>query len=431
MASQPVSLFAAAILVAVCPLLARADKLQITSTPPGATVEINGVAVGTTPLEKDFPGGYFHRTKTALGSRLEHPLVARITLAGYATKEILLSEGPANWIGLNGRNHGEYFLFKTNQFHVKLDLISQEFNGSISARVGRNTPVDFVPILSLEELVALTKPAVVYLKGLQKTGTGFLVSDTGVIVTNTHLARSEESLLALLPGGVQLEAKVEFIDADLDIALVKVQGAGFPHLTLADSSTVQQGETVFAIGNPGEGMLFSVTKGIVSAVGKFAGAGPGTWIQTDAPINSGNSGGPLINSRGEVIGINTLKIVKKDTSGIGFALSSSNLIDVLHPFYPGETVVAEKLSAPAPPPIVPTAPAPKPEVGIVEISEPFGAEILVDKVYAGNVPSTFSLAAGRHSFHVRGAGQDWIRDIVLLKDSRITLHRPDGLAPPH
>jgi len=223
---------------------------------------------------------------------------------------------------------------------------------------------------------------------------------------------------------------VEFIDADLDIALLKVQGAGFPHLTLADSFTVQQGETVFAIGNPGEGMLFSVTKGIVSAVGKFAGAGPGTWIQTDAPINSGNSGGPLINSRGEVIGINTLKIVKKDTSGIGFALSSSNLIDVLRRFYPGETVVAEKLSAPAPPPIVPIAPAPKPEVGIVEISEPFGAEILVDKVYAGNVPSTFSLAAGRHSFHVRGAGQDWIRDIVLLKDSRITLHRPDGLALP-
>jgi hypothetical protein len=165
----------------------------------------------------------------------------------------IAQRGPANWIGLNGRNHGEYFLLKTNQFHVKLDLTSQEFNGSISARVGRNTPVDFVPILSLEELVALTKPAVVYLKGLQKTGTGFLVSDTGVIVTNAHLARSEESLLALLPGGVQLEAKVEFIDADLDIALLKVQGAGFPHLTLADTFTVQQGETVFAIGNPGEG----------------------------------------------------------------------------------------------------------------------------------------------------------------------------------
>ena len=71
-------------------------------------------------------------------------------------------------------------------------------------------------------------------------------------------------------------------------------------------------------------MLFSVTKGIVSAVGKFPNAGPGTWIQTDAAINPGNSGGPLLNSRGEVIGINTQKLMKKDVSGIGFALSATD-----------------------------------------------------------------------------------------------------------
>jgi S1-C subfamily serine protease len=176
------------------------------------------------------------------------------------------------------------------------------------------------------------------------------------------------------------------------------------------------------VGNPGDGMLFSVTKGIVSAVGRFPGAGPGTWIQTDTPINPGNSGGPLVNSHGEVIGINTLKIVKKDTSGIGFALSSSNLLDVLHRFYPEESVLAENL--PTPIQTAANVPSPTPEVGIVDISEPLGAEIMVDKIYAGNVPAHFSLAAGPHSFHVRGAGQDWIRDIVLLKDSRVSLHRP-------
>jgi Trypsin-like peptidase domain len=66
-------------------------------------------------------------------------------------------------------------------------------------------------------------------------------------------------------------------------------------------------------------MLFSVTKGIVSAVGRFDAAGPGTWIQTDALINPGNSGGPLLNSRGEVIGINSQKLIKKNVTGIGFA----------------------------------------------------------------------------------------------------------------
>jgi len=81
-----------------CPSRGNADKLQITSTPPGATVELNGVSIGNTPLEKDFPGGYFHKTRTSMGSRLEHPVVARVSLVGYATKELTLTEGPMNWI---------------------------------------------------------------------------------------------------------------------------------------------------------------------------------------------------------------------------------------------------------------------------------------------------------------------------------------------
>ena len=126
-----------------------------------------------------------------------------------------------------------------------------------------------------------------------------------------HTLRGTSSFMAVLPGGVQLEAKVVYIDAALDIALAKVDApsANFvsPHLPLADGASVQQGKSVLAIGNPGDAMLFSVTKGIVSAVGKFASAGPGTWIQTDAPINPGNSGGPLLNSRGEVIGMEHTK----------------------------------------------------------------------------------------------------------------------------
>src|SRR5277367_5919393 len=113
---------------------AVAEKLQITSNPPGATVSLDGVAEGVTPFEKDYPGGFFHRTHTSFASRLEHAMVARVSLAGYASKEFTLTEGPMNWVGLNGRNHGEYFLLKTDHFHVNLDPVAGVFTGTISER---------------------------------------------------------------------------------------------------------------------------------------------------------------------------------------------------------------------------------------------------------------------------------------------------------
>src|SRR5271165_5780512 len=126
-----------------------ADTLKITSTPPGATVELDGVVVGTTPLEKDFPGGYFRRTHTVLGQRLEHPLVARLSFPGYATREIALTEGPMNWVDLHGHNHGEYWLFKSEQFHADLELVSAAFTGSVAAAAVVQ-PAAFQLELSLE-----------------------------------------------------------------------------------------------------------------------------------------------------------------------------------------------------------------------------------------------------------------------------------------
>src|SRR5215468_548787 len=98
----------ATLILLACPTCVFAEKLQITSNPSGAAVEINGVAVGSTPFEKDYPGGYFHKTRTSFGARLEHPLVARISLTGYATKELVLTEGPQDWISLYSRDRGEY-----------------------------------------------------------------------------------------------------------------------------------------------------------------------------------------------------------------------------------------------------------------------------------------------------------------------------------
>jgi S1-C subfamily serine protease len=288
----------------VCGLLsfpALADKLRITTVPPGAALQINGVLVGTTPHEQSIPGGYLHKTKTSLGSRLEHPMVARLTLEGFAAKEIQLTEGPMSWVStLKGHNHGAYWLLKTDHFQVELQSASQTFTGAVES-VSGSTPVPGTrPELPLEELVSRIKPAVVFLKSLTKSGTGFFITATGVIATNAHLARGEEALLATLPNGTQLEAKIVYVDPERDIALAKTPGEGFPHLPLAEAATVRQGESVLAIGNPGDAMLFSVTKGIVSAIGRFDAAGPGTWIQTDVPINPGNSGGPLLIRTGSV-----------------------------------------------------------------------------------------------------------------------------------
>ncbi len=387
------------------------------------------------PAKRISPAATFTRQRL-LWRAARAPLVARISLTGYATKELTLTEGPLNWLSLNG-SHGEYWLFKTDHFHVDLQPISEAFTGEIVARVS-DASGGVQPELSLEELVRQTKPAVVYLKALNKSGTGFFVTGTGVLVTNAHIARGEESLLTLLSGGEQVEAKVVYIDAELDIALAKVESPSaqidFPHLALADAGSVRQGESVLAIGNPGDAMLFSVTKGIVSAVGKFPNAGQGTWIQTDAPINPGNSGGPLLNTRGEVIGINTQKLVKKNANGIGFALSSSDLLNVLRRFYPN-VAAASRPAAPvatqsaltetsnSPQPSTPASlPAPD-GVGTVSISsDPDGAEIFVDDKFHGNTQATLKIPTGSHSILLKFPGRaDWRRTLEVLKSSKASL----------
>ena len=168
-------------------------------------------------------------------------------------------------------------------------------------------------------------------------------------------------------------------------------------------------------------MEFSYTKGIVSAVGEYPNAGPGTWIQTDAPINSGNSGGPLLNTKGEVIGITTLKLTRKNAVGIGFALSASNLLEILHRFYPKTSPQIEKLATMSDT----TVPSPAPiatEYGTLRFKGPEHAEIYIDSVFVGNAPATLKLAAGWHHVHVkRKTGSDWRHIVQVVKDSEATV----------
>jgi S1-C subfamily serine protease len=408
--------YASVLLLPACLLLllgqtTKADTLKITSNPTGATVEIDGVVVGTTPYEMKVPGGYFHKTHSVFGARLGHAMTLRVSKDGYATKEIGMTEGPMPWVALNGTYHGDYWLLKTNQFDVVLEPVSKSFTGAIAATFAGNSKVEMRPELTVEDVVQKSKPAVVLLKRPDGQGSGFFITETGVIVTNAHVARGEQTLVAMLATGQQLEAKVVYIDPEMDIALVKVDGNGFQHLSLSDLTTGRQGQTVVAIGNPGEGMPFSVTKGIVSAVGRTAETSKGTWIQTDATINPGNSGGPLLNGYAEVVGMNTGKIVRKDVQNIGFALSSNDLIEVLHRFYP--TVSATNS---------PTARASDGIGSLTISSDPDGAEVYLDGKFVGNAPARLNLPVGSHSVQLKSPGREvWERSIEILKDSQLNL----------
>lgn len=156
------------------------------------------------------------------------------------------------------------------------------------------------------------------------TGTGFVIEASGLIVTNEHVIRNADRIRVRLADGREYKALVQGSDPATDIALLKIEAAGLTTLAFADSDDIQVGDSVIAIGNPLE-YEHSVTAGIVSALGrKVYGDQPfENFIQTDAAINRGNSGGPLLNKSGEVIGVNT--VIRADSRGISFAVPSNTV----------------------------------------------------------------------------------------------------------
>ena len=184
----------------------------------------------------------------------------------------------------------------------------------LEGRPGERSPEDFFKRFFEE---APRRP-------VRAVGSGFILSADGYIVTNNHVVEDATGIQVKLADGRELAAKVVGRDPKTDLALLKVEATGLPVIPVGDSNALQVGEPVMAIGNP-FGLEQTVTTGIVSATGRVIGTGPyDNFIQTDASINPGNSGGPLINARGEVIGINTAIFSQRGGSvGIGFAVPSS------------------------------------------------------------------------------------------------------------
>ena len=183
-----------------------------------------------------------------------------------------------------------------------------------------------------------------YMQQVQSLGSGFLISPNGYIITNQHVIDQASKIVVTTTDGKQYEAESVGEDATYDVALLKIKGSDFPYIILGNSEDVIIGEWVIALGNPFG--LFdvsskpTVTVGVVSATGmnfkgvlQVEGRSYQDMIQTDASINSGNSGGPLVNSLGQCIGINTFIISGNEYSrgsvGIGFAIPINRVKKIL------------------------------------------------------------------------------------------------------
>jgi len=203
-----------------------------------------------------------------------------------------------------------------------LNLLNESFKSELK-KIKASTSEDFSGIIedSLKSVVTVRTDV--------GQGTGFIISDDGFIVTNAHVLSGGRELYVL--DYEQYEHSTELIGYNItyDIALLKISG-DYHSLELGDSDHIQIGEKVIAIGNP-LGLQFSVSEGIVSAVNREGSNGMSVYIQTDAALNPGNSGGPLINKEGKVIGINNFKIGGGEN--LGFALESNYIKEVVNGIY--------------------------------------------------------------------------------------------------
>ena len=215
-------------------------------------------------------------------------------------------------------------------------------NGHSASTVGETTPM-YKSKLSLIDIFEKSEPGVVRVnvqraeptEGTGGVGSGFVFDKKGHIITNEHVVSNAKKIVITFLDGRSYNAEIVGVDKFTDIAVIKVNAdlALLNPLALGDSSNLKVGEQIAAIGNP-FGLSGSMTSGIVSQLGRLLPSGEGysipDIIQTDAAINRGNSGGPLLNMRGEIIGINTaIQSATGEFTGVGFAVPSQTVAKIV------------------------------------------------------------------------------------------------------
>lgn len=220
----------------------------------------------------------------------------------------------------------------------------QQLNGSVESLVSRVSRSVVQVLVSTYEPVDGRNASDVVVGRQRASGSGVIIDSDGYILTNAHVVNNARRVQIMLPGARiedraapprtqgarRVDAQIVGVARDIDLALLKVEGP-LPALPFADDDTVRQGALVFAFGSP-QGLRDSVTMGIISAVARQPDPdNPLVYVQTDAPINPGNSGGPLVNVKGELVGINTFILSASGGSqGLGFAIPSV-LVQIAYP----------------------------------------------------------------------------------------------------
>jgi serine protease Do len=217
-------------------------------------------------------------------------------------------------------------LEKNNQeIHSQINELASTLSETQGSLTNLNEKISSIKAKTSEDfsgIISRALQSVVTIRTNAAQGTGFIVSSDGYVVTNAHVLSGARYATAITSNQESKQISLIGYDLDLDIALLKIKG-DYNYLGFDDSNNVQVGEKVIAIGNP-LGLSFSVSEGIVSAVHRIGENNLPAYIQTDASLNPGNSGGPLINTNGKVIGINNFKL---QGDNLGFALESNYLVD--------------------------------------------------------------------------------------------------------
>ena len=265
--------------------------------------------------------------------------VMAVSIAAYAADNV--------GIYVNGRLIGQTGYLDNGTTYIPLRAVSEALGAEVSWD-GQNAHVDMDEDTRVAQIAADVSESVVAVVGNYKGsgtnladeynevtahGTGVVVKSNGTILTNAHVVSDIENITVVFNDGRKSGAYVQCIDEDADLALIKINDLGLKPVTFAAEGSAQTGNTVIAIGTPlSLNMRNTTTKGIVSGTDVNVSGAMYPLIQTDAAINGGNSGGPLVNMRGEVIGINSSKYAGVGIEGMAFSIPVETINYVLDQF---------------------------------------------------------------------------------------------------